>query len=337
MAFELDEMDYESLLRLAQGSENAPVVLRGADFDEAQDQQPAEEEDQEGVVQLASLGVPRQATYEPGSGPIRLRAVPEPGLFAQGTHGIVPVIGPNGERPADIYARPFNHADGRPRVSLVIGGLGLNRETTQAAINNLPGAVTLSFVPYAEDLQAWINQARDYGHEVIIELPMEPYDYPDNDPGPATLLTSNEWAENESRLDWVMSRAVGFIGVMNYQGARFSADEEAFTPLLREVANHGLVYLDDGTSQRSLTGRLGATTGGPWAIANRRIDWRPSRANIEAALLDLEATAVGDGVAIGVGFAYPVTVEQIVSWAQTLEAKGISLAPLSAMTQSETS
>ncbi len=338
MVFELDEMDYESLLRLAQGTENAPMVLRGSHMGDGQaneDLLPGEAGAD--VIRLTTLGVPQRATHEPGNGPISLRSVPEPGLFAEGTHGMVPVIGPNGERPADVYARPYNHADGRPRVSLVIGGLGLNRETTQAAIDNLPGEITLSFVPYADDLQTWINRARDHGHEVIIELPMEPYDYPDNDPGPATLLTSNEWDENASRLDWVMSRAAGYIGVMNYQGARLSADEESFAPLLREVAAHGLIYLDDGTSQRSLTRRLGASAGGSWAVANRRIDLRPSRSNIEAGLLDLEATAMGDGVAIGVGFAYPVTVEQIVSWAQTLDAKGISLAPLSAMAHSETS
>ena len=338
MMFELDEMNYENMLRLAQGNENAPVILRGSDTptDGVGIQHlPGEEEAQ--VVQITQLGTRSPNTHVPNGSAISLRAVPAPGLYAEGINGVVPIIGPNGERPADVYARPYDHGDRRPRVALVIGGLGLNQDTTLAAINNLPGAVTLSFAPYAENLQLWINRARARGHEVVIEVPMEPYDYPDNDPGPATLLTANEWDANANHLDWVLSRAAGYVGVMNYQGARLTADEESFAPVLNEIAAHGLLYLDDGTSQRSLTRRLGEHSGGTWAVANRRIDLRPSRMNIDNALLDLEATAVGDGVAIGVGFAYPVTVEQIVAWAETLEAKGISLAPLSAVSQSETS
>jgi len=334
MAFELDELDYESILRLAQGNENTPVILRGSDVSETE-LLPGEAEAD--VIRLGQLGTRNPNTHVSDGSPISLRPAPAPGLYAAGINGVIPVIGPNGERPADIYARPFNHADARPRVALIIGGLGLNQDTTLAAINNLPGEVTLSFAPYAEDLQLWINRARAAGHEVIIEIPMEPYDYPDNDPGPATLLTSNEWEANANHLDWVLSRASGYVGVMNYQGARLTADEETFMPVLQEVAAHGLLYLDDGASQRSLTARLGATSGGSWAVANRRIDLRPSQTNIDNALLDLEGTAVSDGVAIGVGFAYPVTVEQIVAWAETLEAKGISLAPLSAVALSETS
>ena len=242
----------------------------------------------------------------------------------------MPVIGTNGERASELYARPYEARADVPRVALVIGGLGLNTEATRDAIENLPPEVTLSFVPYADNLQAWIDEARAAGHEVVLELPMEPYDYPDNDPGPATLLTSHEWHENETRLQWVMARGTGYIGVMNYQGARLTADEAAFEPVLTDLAEHGLLYLDDGTSQRSLTGRIAPSLGGAWAVANRRIDARPARTNIDAALLDLEASAVANGSAIGVGFAYPVTVEQIVGWAETLDAKGLSLAPVSA-------
>jgi polysaccharide deacetylase 2 family uncharacterized protein YibQ len=245
------------------------------------------------------------------------------------------MIGPGGRRPADVYARPYSNPEGLPQVALVIGGLGLNREATRRAIETLPGEVTLSFVPYADDLQTWINLAREHGHEVIVELPLEPFDYPNNDPGPATLLTTNTAQENASQLHWVMSRAAGYVGLMNYQGARFTAFERNFAPVLADIAARGLIYVDDGTSPRSLTRSLGAAVGGEWAVANARIDLRPNNAAIRSALRRLEATATEGGVAIGVGFAYPVTVEEIMSWVETLEAKGLSLAPLSAATQSE--
>lgn len=334
--------DLEDLVGLAQGAVRVPQVLdeqhHGEEMEVAtvntshhSDPLPGEEEAE--VIRIEHMdAAPRRNTPAPTGG---LRRAPIASIQGEGTHGPVPVIGPGGERASDLYARPYQGTAGRPRVALLIGGLGLNSEATQAAIENLPPEVTLSFVPYANNLQHWVDEARSHGHEVLLDLPMEPYDYPDNDPGPATLLTSNEWHENESRLEWVMSRASGFIGVMNYQGARLTADEAAFRPVLENLNSHGLLYLDDGTSQRSLTTRLGPSTQSEWAVANRRIDLRPARTNIDAALLDLEASAVANHVAIGVGFAYPVTVEQIVGWADTLEAKGLSLAPLSATITAE--
>jgi len=268
---------------------------------------------------------------------VRLADAPRGGLVEPSEHGPLPIMGASGERASHIYARPFTAPAEVPRVALVIGGLGLNAEATRHAIETLPGEVTLSFVPYAENLQSWVDAARDAGHEVIIEVPLEPFDYPNNNPGPATLLTSSDWTENADRLQWVMGRAVGYVGLMNYQGARLTADEDTYAPILAEIAARGLLYLDDGSSPRSLTGRIGGEIGGEWAVASRRIDQRRNAGAVRNALTALEETAANAGVAIGVGFAYPVTVEEIQAWTRTLEGKGLVLAPLSATSQAEAS
>ena len=51
---------------------------------------------------------------------------------------------------------------------------------------------------------------------------------------------------------------------------------------------------------------------------------------IDRELLALEALAIQNSSAIGVGFAYPVTIEQLRLWAESLKAKGYQLAPASA-------
>ena len=112
-----------------------------------------------------------------------LTKAPIAGLSQPGSNGPLPMIAPDGRVPAQAYARPFR-PNGKPRVALIVGGLGLNAVTTRAAIERLPPEVTLSFVPYADNLQSWIDQARAQGHEVMLEMPMEPTGYPDNDPGP---------------------------------------------------------------------------------------------------------------------------------------------------------
>jgi hypothetical protein len=216
-------------------------------------------------------------------------------------------------------------------IATVVGGLGLNAAATREAIETLPGEVTLSFVPYADGLQEWIDLARAAGHEVVLELPMEPYDYPANDPGPHTLLARADSVENVRRLEWLMSRATGYFAVMNYLGARFTAETAALAPVLEAVSEMGVAFLYDGETRRSELDRLAIQAGLSLAAADRILDSRPNAAAIDEQLLHLEALAIQKGDAIGAGFGYPVTVRQVRAWAATLELKGYRLAPVSAV------
>lgn len=254
-----------------------------------------------------------------------LIAAPIAGLTAAGTNGLLPIVGPGGATPFAAYARPFQDA-GRPKVAMVIGGLGLNADYTRAAIERLPPEITLSFVPYADGLQAWVDLARRHGHEVLLELPLEPMDYPANDPGPYTLLANAQPAETTRRLEWLLSRATGYFGVTNYLGSRFLQSDASVGALAEALRARGLGFYDDGTAR----GR-GAVPGLRRASAARIIDDQQSAETIDRALLALEATALQSGAAMGAGFAYPVTLEQVAAWARTVESRGYQLAPASAI------
>jgi len=116
--------------------------------------------------------------------------------------------------------------------------------------------VTFALTPYGADLEKLAARARGEDHEVLLQVPMEPFDYPDNDPGPQTLLTSLASEQNVDRLHWLMSRFQGYVGLTSYMGARFTATEQALAPVLRESAKRGLIYVDDGASQRSVASQL---------------------------------------------------------------------------------
>ena len=267
----------------------------------------------------SAIGAPVRAPSNP------LPKAPITGLFSPGPNGPLPRIAPDGRVPAQAYARPFR-SNGKPMVSLVVGGLGLNAVTTRAAIERLPAEVTLSFVPYAEGLQAWIDMARAQGHEVMIELPMEPTGYPDNDPGPYTLLAAGGADDVEAKLDWLLGRATGYFAVTNYLGDRFATSDEGMGAMLAVLRQRGLAFLDDGSMRR----KPGAFAR---ASADRIIDEQQSPAAIMGQLNALEAAAKTRGAAMGTGFSYPVTVEAAARWTAGLEARGLQLAPASAMTR----
>src|SRR6185369_14262851 len=258
----------------------------------------------------------------PASG--ALPPAPITGYFAPGPGGPLPIIAPDGRTPFDAYKRPFI-SNGRPKIALVIGGLGLNARATQQAIESLPPEITLSFTPYAEGLQGWIDEARAHGHEVLLETPMEPVDYPDNDPGPYTLMADGQPPETAKKLEWILSRATGYFGLTNYLGSRFLATDAAYNAFASGVRGRGLAFIDDGSAARRAGGGL------PRASAERVIDEQLSKPALDQQLVALEAGALQRGQALGSGFAYPVTLETVARWSQGLEQRGFQLAPASAL------
>ena len=271
----------------------------------------------------AVLGTPRAA--------IRLAPVPDPALVIETENGPLPVIGPNGRQPWRVYARPFQARDNVPRIAIVVGDMGLSAPATNTAIQQLPGAVTLAFAPYAANLQDWIGKARAAGHEVMLQLPMEPYEYPTNDPGPNALLTTLSPGANLGRLEWLLGRFVGYTGVTNYMGSKFTTSAKAIRPVMEALKARGLMFIDARTTEQSVAGRIARDLGVPVAINNRHIDYQASRRSIDQRLGELERIAKASGAALGLAFPYPVTIERLAKWSVDLERKGIRLAPASAV------
>jgi len=267
----------------------------------------------------------------PISGARDIRAPLEQRLLETSRHGAIPRIAPDGARPAELYARAAAPLQGKkegPRVAIVIGGLGVSANVTRQATEKLPGPVTFAFTPYGTDVEGMVTSARAAGHEVLLQAPMEPFDYPDNDPGPQTLLTTLAPEQNIDRLYWHLSRLQGYAGIANFMGARFVATDAVMAPIIREAAKRGLGYLDDGSTPRSAAPALAAGQAMPFAKADFTIDAVPTSAEIDRTLIKLETLAKERGLAVGVASALPISIERIAAWIKTLYNRGIMLVPL---------
>jgi len=262
-------------------------------------------------------------------GPQRI-ALADQKLLENTRHGMVPRVSLDGARPLTAYARPADSKANLPRIALVISGLGVGSSNTAEALAKLPGPVTFAFMPYATDVGRLVGRARGEGHEVLLQVPMEPFDFPDNDPGPQTLLTSLAPEQNMDRMHWLMSRFQGYVGVANFMGGRFSASEASLAPMLREVAKRGLMYLDDGASPRSLAGQIAGANNLPFVKATVVLDVVPTPGEIDRALARLESVARESGLAVGIASALPVSIARIAQWAKAAEARGFALVPISA-------
>ncbi|MEA2840844.1 MAG: uncharacterized protein QOF41_2174 [Methylobacteriaceae bacterium] len=270
----------------------------------------------------------------PDANAVRLNPAPDPRLVEKSRYGSLPRIGTDGARPADIYARPLSVSPklkaGAPRIAIFIGGMGLSRAATQEAIDKLPGAITLAFAPYGPELDVQAARARESGHEIVLQLPMEPFASGETDPGPHTLHTDRSPEAIVDDLHWLMTRFPGYAGMTNFLGGRFTADEAALSPVLREARERGLFYIDDATSPRSIANAVASRTDVAFARADVVIDADKTPESIDAALSRLEVLAKKNGVALGSATGLPVSIERVARFARTLEDRGVALVPVSA-------
>jgi len=262
---------------------------------------------------------------------ISLIKAPVDGLFMAGANGPLPVLGPDSMVAWKEYARPAKDLDDRPKVAIIVTGIGLNSKTTELAIKHLPGQIDLGFSPYGRRLQHWMNIARKYGHEGFLMIPTEPLNYPENDPGPHTLMTGTSPRDNLKKLDWLLSQVTGYVGVINEMGSRFTASEEDVMPILDDLHARGLMLLDSKSTRFSAAAKLARRIGMPRAFNNLYIDNIVSTAEITKNLTALENTARTYGTAVGIARAFPLSIQEIKKWAQELDQRGIQLVPITAI------
>jgi polysaccharide deacetylase 2 family uncharacterized protein YibQ len=253
----------------------------------------------------------------------------DPALIENSREGPLPRIADDGRRPMTAYAGPVP-ASAKVKIAIVVSGLGLSASATQSALQSLPSGITLGFAPYASDVGEWVSKARAKGHEVLLEIPMEPFDFPDSDPGPHTLRAGQDEDANIQRLTWALTRFTGYAGVTNLLGQRFLGDSDALAPTLTYINRHGLYFFDNGAASQSVASTVSGQVGLP-ATAGTPLDTIPTALEIDRHLSELESAARANGGAVGSAFLYPVSLARLVAWAKGLESRGFVLVPVSAI------
>lgn len=283
---------------------------------------------------IAATAAPAPVPAVPGQIAAPIPALLEPSkLFPP---ALLPKIAADGRLPRIVYARPTPPADGRPRVAVVIAGLGMSEAESRAAIAALPGPISLAFSPYASRTNTLAEQARQAGHEMLISLPFEPGGYPLNDAGSRSLLSGAPPQQNAANLEWSLGRLEGYVGAIGaidaMRGERFAETSSNLRLVLDELSRRGLLYVDPRPGK--VVDKLADV---PGRTIDAVLDDPQARAEIEAKLAGLERTAREKGSAIG--FAGPlrqVTVERIAAWATGLADRGIALVPVSALMEKRT-
>lgn len=238
--------------------------------------------------------------------------------------------------PVQRYARPALFLGAKPRIGVVVVNLGLNQGVTGAAVADLPPEITLSFSPYAPDLAAWIDAAHAYGHETMLDLPLEPRNYPQDDPGPLGLLTALNKDENLRRLDQLLGTAEGIIGVATQFGDKFLTDRDSLRPILSELGQRGLGFIaTSGTAGSVDTARKGLADAPLLNVTDVTIAQDESRQALTASIENLLARAQAQQHVLVAVPPYPLSIAALTTLAPAAKDRGLVLVPASALLAKE--
>jgi polysaccharide deacetylase 2 family uncharacterized protein YibQ len=225
-------------------------------------------------------------------------------------------------------AVPFRDLNSKPLVAVVIDDVGLDRPRSKRAWE-LPGPLTMSFLPYAKDLREQAKAARAKGHELMLHLPMEPNGR--NDPGPNALLVSLSDADLRQRTTAALDSFEGFAGVNNHMGSRFTAFKPGMETVLRQLKGRGLMFLDSRTSAQSVGDQLAQEMSVPSIVRHVFLDDEETLDAVRKKLAEAEAIARRQGFVVVIGHPHEVTLQALGEWLPGVQGKGMALAPATAV------
>ena len=263
-----------------------------------------------------------------------LVAAPVPGLYESTGEGILPLPRvKDGLTPFEAYKKPFVYGDStKPTIAIVITDMGISSKVTSSVINNFPPEISLVFSPYSHDLRTYTDEARAKGHEAWLTLPLETKDYPQDDPGPLTLLRNASTQKNQSRLVGLLSSTVGYAGFVTQKDHVFTSEDSSVNPAIQQIFSRGLAIIDtETTGAPHFAQKLAMANDYPIVKNQIWLDEYPSasviRQNLESAL---EFASVG-GKAVVMLRPHPVSLKEVQKFLKSPAASNFRLAPVSAL------
>jgi polysaccharide deacetylase 2 family uncharacterized protein YibQ len=249
-------------------------------------------------------------------------------LTEKSKDGLLPKIAADGTKPWKYYSKSTEYKGDYPVIAIIVTGLGTSKAATEAAIK-LPENITLSFSPYARNVESWATAARVTGHEVMLDLPLQPADYPASDPGPYGLLTDSTPEANEKKLQWLLSRFGAFTGVLTPLNDGFVNDTAALAGLFDAVARRGLIMALSRDVVKNEAHKMLEESDSPVLVADVILDEDLSETSINTRIATLQQRAKERGYAVGVAQNYPITIKQLSALPERFSKEGFMLMPAS--------
>lgn len=257
-----------------------------------------------------------------------LREAPVDGVFEDSAYGRLPVALSETQTPFSIYRRPFLLNQGRKFIAVIIADFGLSSSLSDMMIENLPADVSFILSPYSQEPEKWTQAARQEGHEIWLNLPMENENFPLEDPGAKGLLTRVSIQYNHERLQWLLGRTTGYAGVAVYSDRALENAGSMFNNIAHDLFKRGLGYLELNTQTQSYFKDMAEDLYVPRITAQHTLDFVDVQSVKQQAVVNQIQDIGGSVVVVRPS---PNNISALKKWLATLQDEGVQIVPVSAL------
>ncbi len=283
------------------------------------------------VNSVVRHGALREGTI--GQGPERKRIVDEvvrgDAARAPADPTVSALVGSSSESSAPVGA---GYGVTRPRVAIIFDDIGPDRSAFQRIVN-MPGPLTLSFLPYAKNIQAMVDEASALDHAIMLHLPMEPLG-PQN-PGPHALKMGSSAKKFHNDLQWNLDRFTGYRGVNNHMGSSVTANKKKMTKVLAAMKRRGLYFVDSVTTAKTVVPEVAMNSGVSVLSRDVFLDPEAGAATVRRQLLQVEEIARRTGYAIAIAHPHEDTLNMLGPWLTSASLRGFDLVTVDALVADE--
>lgn len=211
-----------------------------------------------------------------------------------------------------------------PRVAIIIDDLGGSFRPAQAFMD-LGHPLTLSILPQLTFSKKIAEEAHRRGYEVLLHLPLEPYDYPEKNPGKGAILAKMSFLEVKQRFLEDLESVPYAVGLNNHMGSKLTEDAEVMKAILEEAKRRNLFFIDSLTTGRSIALGVARELGLPSEGRQVFLDNVAEKEYIKSQILLLAEAAKDRGSAIGIAHPHKATIEALREAIPEIQGQGVKL------------
>lgn len=152
-----------------------------------------------------------------------------------------------------IYYAPSGvYSEKKPQIAVIVDDFGYYEGDLLDDFLSLPAPITLSILPDLPYSRKVMEKAVENGYETFIHIPMEPINYPRNDPGSNAIFVHLSEREIVKRMQGYIRQLPDCIGANNHMGSLATADKDVMRYVLQVLKNNNLFFIDSYTTSSSV-------------------------------------------------------------------------------------
>lgn len=215
------------------------------------------------------------------------------------------------EPPAEKTKPPPSRDIRKPMVVIILDDIGQKDVSQLALVLELKLPITFAVLPHVPHATSSALYFHQHQYEIMLHMPMEPDNYPENNPGRGAIFSNF----GEKQILQALRRAIKKVpfasGVNNHMGSKITANRALMRPVLQELKKEGLFYVDSRTNAQTIAHSLALSLGLRTAKRDVFLDAEASYEFSMKQLKEVRSLARAKGGVIAIGHPYPTTLRAL--------------------------